>query len=359
MYPIKPLKKLQTSVKRLIHSNDELKIKMSRYTGIRKYTSSSVSCQTQSDNPDNSCEVITRVKFESLREHVSAVAKSLASTVCDIANIAEDLNAVSSVNTADSNSSDSLDSSGFRTVTARKKRQSENRAHSQPSRDALPIPVVRIGPNSTASYASAVQHGASYRQGGTSSNTNQRSSSSTSPAQDSVYIVGSSLVKSLGEEVNDRGINASAFQYAGCDTRQIRQRVPHIFPKNGTKPANVVLLCGGNDAAKRPSDTVIDDYENLIKEVKRECPNSNIILSSIPPRKTNQTILDKITDVNDYLKDRAKLSDKVYFVDVVPKEYSMFKKDKTHFNRKGLNELARAMRCALINFAGFQKQAIM
>ena len=174
-----------------------------------------------------------------------------------------------------------------------------------------------------------------------------------------MYVVGSSLVKSLGGELNDRGIKATSFQYAGCDTRQIRQRVPHIFPKNGAKTSNIVLLCGGNDASKRQVDTVIDDYENLIKECRRECPNANIILSSIPPRKNNQTVLGKITEVNEYLKDRAKLNDKVYFVDVVPKDYAMFKKDKTHFNQKGLNELSRAMRCALLNFAGFRQQPVM
>ena len=78
-----------------------------------------------------------------------------------------------------------------------------------------------------------------------------------------------------------------------------------------------------------------------------------------PPRKTNQTVLRRITEVNEYLKDRAKLNDKVYFIDVVPKDYAMFTKDQTHFNVKGVNELARAMRCALVNFAGFRQQPAM
>ena len=116
-------------------------------------------------------------------------------------------------------------------------------------------------------------------------------------------------------------------------------------------------MCGGNDAEKKQSDNVIDDYEGLIKDVRRQCPESKIFLSSIPPRKNNKVTLKRIREINDYLKDRGRLNDDVYYIDVAPKARSMFRKDNVHFNKKGLNAISRNLKAELPNFSRLHTHA--
>ena len=98
-------------------------------------------------------------------------------------------------------------------------------------------------------------------------------------------------------------------------------------------------------------DSVIDQYEGLIKDIRRECPNSKIVLSTVPPRGNDKSVLDKISYLNGYINDRSKQKDDVFAIDVVPKVYNkFFKKDKVHFNRRGLNMYARNMTQSLANF---------
>ena len=89
------------------------------------------------------------------------------------------------------------------------------------------------------------------------------------------YVIGSSLTRDVGGELAKNKINATAFTYGGFTNPRIRQKVPHIFSKK-YKPDNVVLLAGGNDAEHRTADHVIDEYEGLIKEIRRQCPQTKI-----------------------------------------------------------------------------------
>ena len=86
-----------------------------------------------------------------------------------------------------------------------------------------------------------------------------------------------------------------------------------------------------------------------MRDIRRICPQTKIIISSIPPRKNNRAINSKIRQVNDYLNDRGKRKDNVSFVDVVPTEPQYFTGKKVHFNDKGKSLFASGLKPFLTN----------
>ena len=174
----------------------------------------------------------------------------------------------------------------------------------------------------------------------------------TAPTPTETYVIGTSLTRGLGKKLQSCDVNASTFTYAGATLPIIRSRVSHILPSNlKNKPINIILQCGGNDCEMNTEDQVIDEYEGLIKDVRRQCPASKILLSTIPPRKNDKDVLTKIQNVNDYLRDRGLYRDNVNTIDVTPKSYEVFfNKDQVHFNDRGLSLYAKNMQQELLNF---------
>ena len=72
-------------------------------------------------------------------------------------------------------------------------------------------------------------------------------------------------------------------------------------------------------------------------------------LSSIPPRKNDNIINNKIKEVNEYLADRGQRNDNVQFVDVVPKEPKYFTSKKVHFKPIGISLLASRLKPFLVD----------
>ena len=161
----------------------------------------------------------------------------------------------------------------------------------------------------------------------------------------STLIVGTSLTEGLSAELQDRGVDATTFMYRGGKLSQIRQRVPHIF--KSSRPDKIVLQAGGNDAEATTVDLTINEYVGLVRDVKRLCPQSEILISAIPPRKNNQTINRKINEVNSYLKELR--IENVKFINVAPTNQNMFTNKKVHYNRKGKSQFARNLRPYLID----------
>lgn len=351
-------KKQKKEIKRLIKENDNVRADLSRNRGMRKFvkdtsksdkatctdmpapskshvTSHSVGTCTDLPIPSNSHATSHSVdteriqsltaQFDSLKEFVSSVANSMQSVISDNTNPQSSSNHIARPTSPTPNS-------GVRS-----------------------IPVVQIG--LAGQHAHHPDHDVTdrtYADVTAQLPPRQQSSSSrpaaNRPAKDSVYVIGTSLTTTLGDELDSRGVNASVFTYKGAQIPRIRQRIPHIFPKT-KKPTKIVLQCGGNDVTERNVDDVIDQYEGLIKDVRRECPNSDILLSTVPPRGDDTAILDKIKYLNEYITDRGKNKDRVFAIDVVPKTYTkFFKKDKVHFNRLGLNVYAHNMKRSLATF---------
>ena len=105
--------------------------------------------------------------------------------------------------------------------------------------------------------------------------------------------------------------------------------------------------CGGNDTVNRNPDPIIDQYEGLIKDIRRQRPNSDILISTIPPRRKNK---ETINYINDFLRDRGACNDRVRLLEAVPKALKYFSKDEIHFNENGKQLYARNIAAFLSNF---------
>ena len=92
-----------------------------------------------------------------------------------------------------------------------------------------------------------------------------------------VVVIGTSLVRGLGGLLADEGVDATVYCYPGQQIQHIKQRLHGIFSAE-YQPRNIVVQCGGNDAETRPPHLVVREYDELVKELKRMRPHSNIIL---------------------------------------------------------------------------------
>ena len=73
------------------------------------------------------------------------------------------------------------------------------------------------------------------------------------------------------------------------------------------QPDVVVLQCGGNDAENgRPTAEVIQQFDVLIREVKRCCPRAEVIINQITPRGHNDELFNVIAMLNTYILNMAK-----------------------------------------------------
>ena len=156
-------------------------------------------------------------------------------------------------------------------------------------------------------------------------------------------------MRGLGGLLADEGVDATVFCYPGQQIKYLNQRLHGIFSAE-YQPRNIVVQCGGNDAEARPPHLVVSEYDELVKELKRMCPHSNIILNQIPARGLNPKILENIAKINTYLNNRGKRGDGVFFNNPCPIDRQLFKSDLVHFNAKGMCFFARKLSTYLVNF---------
>ena len=315
------------SIKKLTNANDQLKRDISRYRGMRKFATEDI----QASPVDKSHEQLDLVnaKLLSLREHVASVATSLISAIeTDGDTIQTDSRIFTNASTR------GTERQVIRTTLSSEPTQGE------------PIPVVTSCVNRpsaiSGSYAEAVQRTPAPRV--------QRTQRTTrSPRCSQTYVIGTSLTRGLGEQLHKLGADATSFTYAGTRIPHIRSRIPHAIPRTA-QPTNVMLQCGGNDVERVPVSAIKEQYEGLIRDVRNHCPHARIVLSTIPPRRTNDKVLQNIIRVNNYLRERGTHNDGVTTIDVVPQDPDHFKKDKVHFNGKGLRLYAANIAKHLSNF---------
>ena len=320
-------KNKKNELKRLTKDNDNLRREISRIGGVRKFVSTPCNDATNGDSTNNNQELLhtANAQLESLREHVADVANTLLSFF-------KDGNPRAQTTSHQSHSTEPLEGPA----------------------PTFPIPVVQIGlarqqaevgkPASTSpSTGSDTYAGAAARQ------LRQRPRTATrSPAKE-LSVIGTSLTRGLGNKLVSRGISTTVHTYAGAEIPYIRSRVQNILPKDDSHKV-VLLQCGGNDVENYHVDRVIDQYEGLIKDVRIQCPNAEIVLSAIPPRRNNKATLRNIRYVNDYLRDRGMRKDGVKTIDVVPKLPRYFLRDQVHFNDKGKQLYADNIKDTIENF---------
>ena len=157
---------------------------------------------------------------------------------------------------------------------------------------------------------------------------------STRPEKQEVCVIGTSLIRGVGQRLVSQGINAITYVYAGAHIPLIRSRVPYILPKDNA-PITIVLQCGGDDADKQNPDRIIAQYEGLIQDIRQQRPNAEILPSTIPTLHGKRETFKRINRVNDYLRERSARNDCVQLLDVVPKQPRYFVKDQICLNRNG------------------------
>ena len=242
---------------------------------------------------------------------------------------------------------------GFQTVHHHK-RQPKIAQPVIPQPEAMPIPVIQLG---IANISKPLPRPPTYAHAAaTSTRTNSVTRPAAPPAarpgqgtrkrqKPKTIIYGTSLTAGISAELHSRGIDSTTHIKRGAHIPFLRKRVPYVFPSQPEcQPDNIALLCGGNDSEDSSFDKTVIEYEGLIRDVRRACPRSKIILCSVPPRKDNRTINDRITKLNKYLCRRGDQNDNVIYADVAPTDPKMFTKKKVHFNDKGKSEVARLLK---------------
>ena len=160
-------------------------------------------------------------------------------------------------------------------------------------------------------------------------------------------MVGTSLVRGVSGHLAEKGISATVYAYPGHELSYIRKRISIIFTPR-YQPQHVVVQCGGNDAT-RPPHRVVREYDRLVTEVRRACPETTITLNLIPPRGSNDTILENIAKINTYISNRGKRGDRLVSCDPRPRDSAHFKRDLTHFNETGIHIFASRLAAHIPN----------
>ena len=166
-----------------------------------------------------------------------------------------------------------------------------------------------------------------------------------------VMVVGTSLTRGLGTELCRNGVDAICYTYPGTTIPQIASRIPYLLPKSSaTEYQEIVLQCGGNDAEEFCPSSVVKEYEQLIEKVRGKAPYARIHLSTIPLRRSNPVVLEKIAKINTYIKNHGKRGDNVDCIHVCPSDQHMYKKDRVHFNEEGKKRYGANTARAITNF---------
>ena len=184
-----------------------------------------------------------------------------------------------------------------------------------------------------------------------------QSTTTESHRRNSPVIIGTSITRGVGEQLNDRGVPAECYMYRGCQIPHIKSRVKHIIPGH-VNPRLCVLQAGGNDAERESAAAVISQYDGLIQEVRRCSPGSDIIVSAIPHRRKNLTINNKIDQINAHLQQKCTQEEGIHYIRVCPDSPRLYKDDLVHFNKRGESFYARRMSEELKGFCMAQANLV-
>ena len=343
----KLLDKQKKMNKKLTTECDQLKRNASKKSGVRKSMNIDISTQTDSlsqSHPQCQAESqpndIVVAQLISLRDHVTKVANDLLQSV---------------------------DS-----VPSHQPSQPSSQPPSQPppSQQSHETPFTPVRnkrrmnkPPPPPTYRDAAENG-------TRTNTSSSHQQSTAPPSHAhatsvhrrpgqgaryrnkkkVIFITTSLGDGLSSELRSHGIDSTTHIYRGGKIDLIRERVPHLFSKDISKqPDKIVILAGGNDAEETTADRTINSYEGLVRDIRKVCNHSKILLNSIPHRKNDSKTNRKIDEVNDYLADRGQRKDNVQFMNIAPVESHFFTSKKVHFNQRGKSLLASRLKPFLVD----------
>ena len=162
-------------------------------------------------------------------------------------------------------------------------------------------------------------------------------------------VIGTSLVRGVGDRLRERGIDNMVYCYPGAQLPLIHNKLENILIL-GKIPKNIVIQAAGNDVGRHRTDMVVQEYNKLIKTLKFKCPKSNIWLCKIPRRSHLSWLPSEIAKVNTFLE-KSSHGSNVKVIDSCP-EFGpkYFKRDMTHFTRNGVHVYGDKIACSIINF---------
>ena len=285
---------------------------------------------------------LLKAKLMSLQEHVTNIAENLVSSLETCNNPGDSVNTDSIGSDDDGNSSDNPADDSNDDV-------SDNESNADLSDNDSIVDL-----SDDATFA---RHNVASRQSSNRSYAHALKSPTQSKSKQNIKVkpqdavgLGTSLIRGLGAKLSKRGIDATVYSYGGSQLPFLRKRVKHVISKRNP-PKQVFLQAGGNDAEHHPPHMVIREYDNLIREVRRHAPKSNIVIGKIPLRKFDRDLHENINRVNTYLENRAKRRDAVFFADACPNFPGQFKpEDWVHFKPSGKAIYGDKVASHLVNF---------
>ena len=347
----------KVEIKRLNNENDKLKRDVSKYNGMRKYTDSDTQnpvvdvCPGTDTAECNRCRVL-RSKLIGVTDSLVTALDEHASTEFTVVTHRKrgQTGPAPSTSHQPSHSSHPPNNSvqpSFASVAMRQVSTPTpvpSLSQQPPARSLpRPIPVVEIG--AAARHATRGETTACSEKSPVPSVAGpieHRNSSET-------IIIGTSLISGLGPMLHRQGIPVTSYMYRGADIPTIQGRLSSILPPGAT-PKRVILQVAGNDVTKHSPDKVAARYDALISSIKMRCPQTEIILSKVPPRKGTPRTMASINEINRRIDSFVSKTRGVFSIDVCPSTLYHFKKDCTHFNSAGLKYYANGMANVLRNF---------
>ena len=110
-------------------------------------------------------------------------------------------------------------------------------------------------------------------------------------------MVGSSILREVkGTDI----INGVVKSIPGGTINDVKKYIS----EHKNKPKNIITQIGGNDLDNDGTtvESVTTQYELLLTETKNKFPESNVIISGLPPRFGNELIRTKVKDFNRNMK---------------------------------------------------------
>ena len=326
-------KRQKSEIRRLMNDNDNLRKSLSRFNGLKKYTSVFKAVNTDISSVKSPVPVLRPDQNDLPHQKLNDFRDKMVDIVSAMVGVIEESNL--KCNSDGSNpiraSPHRPDNTAAQREPRRVERPSNRRAPpspEQPSGQRIPVITGVVGSRSTRScHTQSETNGVTARD------------QSRSAGKNDCVIIGSSLVAGLGAKLCQEGVDATSYTHRGATIPQIRYRINRILPQN-SRPKSVVLLCGGNDCERNQVSSVTDQYDRLINDVKYRCPGVPIILCKVPPRPGGTNIDRNIRDLNKYLVYKAKYDDVITVVDASPCSLSYYRTDQLHFNGKGLKFVA-------------------
>ena len=103
------------------------------------------------------------------------------------------------------------------------------------------------------------------------------------------------------------------------------------------KPRNIVTQIGGNDLDddKVTVENVSSEYKLLLTETRNRFPESNIIISGLPPRFNNDTIRAKVKQFNEHMRKWSEQNQIRYVDNEAPFEFRNGDKDTDSYVMTG------------------------